>query len=149
MLIAPKLLLYASFASATRLPESIVQVQVELTTDWREDGRKATRQSTCSEEPAFQLTPTNWNSANTDAKLQSWWTSAALNATGSKPTQLAAEFGPHLTNFQCGIGLLSTCTAQSCNRWFLIHSLVYFTFLMLSSRRVYERPWRYLGILCH
>ena len=140
LIVLPKLLLYASFASATRLPESIAQVQVESTNGW-EVGRNTPRQSTCSEESAFQLTPTNWYSANTDAKLQSWWSSVALNATGSKPTQLAAEFGPHLTNFQCGIGLLSTCTAQSCNRWFLIHSPVYFTFLMLLSRRVYERPW--------
>jgi hypothetical protein len=130
MLIAPKFLLYASFASATRLPESIAQAQVELT-NRREVGRKVTpRQSTCGEEPAFQLTTTNWYSANTDQKLQSWWTSDALNATGSKPTQLAAEFGPHLTNFKCGIGLLSTCTAQSCSRECLIHSLVYFMFLM-------------------
>jgi hypothetical protein len=111
-----KLLLYASFASATRLPESIAQVQVELTGFSADLPLVTPRQSTCSEELAFQLTPANWYSANTDAKLQSWWTSAALNATGSKPTQLAAEFGPHLNDFQCGIGLLSTCTAQSCNR---------------------------------
>jgi hypothetical protein len=73
------------------------------------------RQAPCSLQPTFQLNEAAWTAANTDAQFQVWWDNSTLDKTGSKSSQLAAEYGPHLNNFACGISLISTCTQASCN----------------------------------
>ena len=74
------------------------------------------RQVPCSLQPTFQLNEAAWTAANTDAQFQAWWDNSTLdNLTGSKASQLAAEYGPHLNNFACGINSISTCTQASCD----------------------------------
>jgi hypothetical protein len=73
------------------------------------------RQAPCSLQPTFQLNEAAWTAANTDTQFQAWWNNNTLDNTGSKSSQLAAEYGPHLNNFACGINLISTCTQASCD----------------------------------
>ena len=73
------------------------------------------RRAPCSLQPTFQLNEAAWTAANTDAQFQAWWDNTTLGQNGSKSSQLAAEYGPHLNNFACGINLISTCTQASCD----------------------------------
>lgn len=82
------------------------------------------RQAPCSLQPTFQLNEAAWTAANADAQFQAWWDNSTLDEAGSKSSQLAAEYGPHLNNFACGISLISTCTQASCDGRLEVDTLI-------------------------
>ncbi|KAH0548679.1 hypothetical protein GP486_007777, partial [Trichoglossum hirsutum] len=85
----------------------------------------------CSTNPAWQATPQAWISADTDNKLKQWWENVSSRPHNSFATELGNQFGSHLNDFKCGIGLYSTCVTQGCSEF----------------QNGGNQPWSYLAIL--
>ena len=52
-----------------------------------------------------------------DSWLENWWTSVeggGTNANANFAHDLASNFGPQSTDFNCGIGEISSCSSPGC-----------------------------------
>jgi hypothetical protein len=68
----------------------------------------------CATNPAWQATPDAWIAADADSNLAEWWQNVSSEPHGSFAQELGSQFGSHLNDFECGIGLESKCSSQGC-----------------------------------
>jgi hypothetical protein len=101
-------LVLAVACSSTLIPQAYGEFLGERDLTLRQEGD-------CATNPAWQAKPQAWVNADTDNKLKQWWQTVSSRQHSSFANELGNQFGSHLNDFKCGIGLYSTCVSQGCS----------------------------------